>query len=105
MAEFNFDAGYEEFYPDTIFLESDIGLHVCCIEDGQRQITMTPHNFTLAISLQEHNGCSGNGSESSIATPAHNMSGTSIATSVTQRKVYASYYLIYAWDKLVLWHS
>ncbi|CAI4445519.1 CBM_collapsed_G0028560.mRNA.1.CDS.1 [Saccharomyces cerevisiae] len=41
LAEFDFDVGYEEFVrtnPDTIFLESDIGLHVGYTEGGERQI-------------------------------------------------------------------
>ncbi|CAI4389643.1 CPA_1a_G0026920.mRNA.1.CDS.1 [Saccharomyces cerevisiae] len=38
LAEFDFDVGYEEFVrtnPDTIFLESDIGLHVGYTEGGE----------------------------------------------------------------------
>lgn len=89
LAEFDFDVGYEEFVrtnPDTIFLESDIGLHVGYTEGGERQITTIPHNSTLGTSLREYSGCGGNGTETSIATPAPTMSEVPIATFVKRRK-------------------
>ncbi|CAD6619475.1 XXYS1_4_G0055330.mRNA.1.CDS.1 [Saccharomyces cerevisiae] len=89
LAEFDFDVGYEEFVrnnPDTIFLESDIGLHVGYTEGGERQITTIPHNSTLGTSLREYSGCGGNGTETSIATPAPIMSEVPIATLVKRRK-------------------
>ncbi|CAI5011792.1 CFC_HP_G0001010.mRNA.1.CDS.1 [Saccharomyces cerevisiae] len=89
LAEFDFDVGYEEFVrnnPDTIFLESDIGLHVGYTEGGERQITTIPHNSTLGTSLREYSGCGGNGTETSIATSTLTMSGIPIATIMKHRK-------------------